>query len=126
MAKRTFKIYRYDPDKDAKPYMQTIEVELDGSDVSTLSRRRFAQSVGLLPQHPSAPDGLTVAELVSRGRHPHRGVFQRWSADDTARVDDAMAKTGVTALADRPGVFPRPSAFQGTRESPWLVGTAGL
>ena len=28
--KRTFKIYRYDPDKDAKPYMQTIEIELDG------------------------------------------------------------------------------------------------
>ena len=27
---RTFKIYRYDPDKDAKPYMQTVQVELDG------------------------------------------------------------------------------------------------
>jgi iron complex transport system ATP-binding protein len=77
-------------------------VELDGADVSAISRRRFAQSVGLLPQHPTAPDGLTVAELVSRGRHPHRGVFQRWSADDTARVDDAMTKTGVSALADRP------------------------
>lgn len=77
-------------------------VQLDGSDVSALSRRRFAQTIGLLPQHPTAPDGLTVAELVSRGRHPHRGVFQRWSAADTARVDDAMAKTGVAALADRP------------------------
>ncbi|SBS73902.1 ABC transporter ATP-binding protein [uncultured Microbacterium sp.] len=77
-------------------------VELDGTDVSTLSRRRFAQTVGLLPQHPTAPDALTVAELVSRGRHPHRGVFQRWSAADTARVDDAMAKTGVAPLADRP------------------------
>ncbi|MFK4837043.1 ABC transporter ATP-binding protein [Microbacterium sp. ZW T2_14] len=77
-------------------------VELDGVDISTLPRRRFAQTVGLLPQHPTAPEGLTVAELVSRGRHPHRGVFQRWSAADTARVDDAMAKTGVAALADRP------------------------
>jgi iron complex transport system ATP-binding protein len=77
-------------------------VELDGVDTTTVPRRRFAQSVGLLPQHPSAPEGLTVAELVSRGRHPHRGVFQRWSPTDTARVDDAMAKTGVSALADRP------------------------
>lgn len=77
-------------------------VELDGVDIATIARRRFAQNVGLLPQHPSAPDGLTVAELVSRGRHPHRGVFQRWSAGDTARVDDAMAKTGVAGLADRP------------------------
>ena len=32
MTKRTFQIYRYDPDQDAKPYMQTIEVELDGSE----------------------------------------------------------------------------------------------
>jgi iron complex transport system ATP-binding protein len=77
-------------------------VELDGTDVATIPRRTFAQTVGLLPQHPSAPDGLTVAELVSRGRHPHRGLFQRWSARDTARVDQAMARTGVTELADRP------------------------
>jgi iron complex transport system ATP-binding protein len=77
-------------------------VELDGRDAATLPRRTFAQTVGLLPQHPSAPDGLTVAELVSRGRHPHRGVFQRWSADDAAKVDAAMARTGVAELADRP------------------------
>lgn len=77
-------------------------VELDGADASTMPRRRFAQNVGLLPQHPIAPDGLTVAELVSRGRHPHRGIFQRWTAADTAKVDDAMVKTGVAALADRP------------------------
>ena len=32
MAKRTVQIYRYNPDTDAKPYMQTIEVELDGSE----------------------------------------------------------------------------------------------
>lgn len=77
-------------------------VELDGTDVATVPRRTFAQTVGLLPQHPSAPDGLTVAELVSRGRHPHRGVFQRWNAADTARVAEAMARTGVAELADRP------------------------
>lgn len=76
-------------------------VELDGTDVSHIGRRAFARQVGLLPQHPSAPDGITVAELVSRGRHPHRGVFQRWSAEDSAIVDDAMARTGVTELADR-------------------------
>jgi iron complex transport system ATP-binding protein len=77
-------------------------VELDETDVATLSRRAFARTVGLLPQHPTAPDGLSVAELVSRGRHPHRGVFQRWSAADSAHVDEAMAWTGLTELADRP------------------------
>ena len=77
-------------------------IELDGVDASTLSRRGFARTVGLLPQQPSAPEGLTVAELVSRGRHPHRGVFQRWSAEDSAIVDAALASTGMTELADRP------------------------
>lgn len=77
-------------------------VELDGVDVDTIPRRRFAQVVGLLPQHPTAPDGVSVAELVGRGRHPHRGVFQRWSEADAAKVDEAMAWTGVTDLADRP------------------------
>lgn len=76
-------------------------VELDGADVAALPRRSFARSVGLLPQQPTAPDGLTVAELVSRGRHPHRGVFQRWGAADTARVDAAMVRTGVAGLAER-------------------------
>jgi len=77
-------------------------VELDGADVRGIPRRRFAQTVGLLPQHPTAPDGVSVAELVGRGRHPHRGLLQRWSAEDTAHVDEAMAWTGVADLADRP------------------------
>ncbi len=77
-------------------------VELDGADVRGIPRRRFAQTVGLLPQHPTAPDGVSVAELVGRGRHPHRGLLQRWSAYDTAHVDEAMAWTGITDLADRP------------------------
>ena len=80
---------------------QAGTVTLDETDVATLPRRRFARAVGLLPQQPSAPDGLTVAELVSRGRHPHRGIFQRWSSHDSERVDAAMAMTGVAALAER-------------------------
>ena len=32
MTKRTFQIYRYDPDTGAKPRMQTLEVELDGNE----------------------------------------------------------------------------------------------
>ena len=77
-------------------------VELDGEDVVGIPRRRFAQTVGLLPQHPTAPDGVSVAELVGRGRHPHRGLFQRWSVDDATHVDEAMALTGITDIADRP------------------------
>lgn len=77
-------------------------IELDGVDVARIPRTEYARHVGLLPQHPIAPEGLTVAELVSRGRHPHRGLFARWSARDTEIVDRAMARTGTTALAGRP------------------------
>ncbi|WP_137845960.1 ABC transporter ATP-binding protein [Microbacterium sp. 2FI] len=77
-------------------------IELDGTDVTRIPRPAYARAVGLLPQHPVAPEGLTVAELVSRGRHPHRGLFQRWSADDTAIVDEAMRRTGTSELAGRP------------------------
>ena len=77
-------------------------VERDGTDVTGIPRPAYARSVGLLPQHPVAPEGLTVAELVARGRHPHRGLFSRWSAADSRIVDDALHRTGTTELADRP------------------------
>ncbi|MDN3496703.1 ABC transporter ATP-binding protein [Planococcus sp. APC 4015] len=77
-------------------------VELDGADVARIPRVQYARQVGLLPQHPIAPEGLTVAELVSRGRHPHRGLFARWSARDSSIVDEAMRRTGTSELAERP------------------------
>ncbi len=76
-------------------------VELDGADVSHLPGKRFATLVGLLPQQPIAPDGITVAELVARGRYPHQGWFQRWSTDDDERVASALAATDAASFADR-------------------------
>jgi iron complex transport system ATP-binding protein len=52
-------------------------VVLDGADIHRLPARELARRLGLLPQGPVTPDGITVAELVSRGRHPHRGMFAR-------------------------------------------------
>lgn len=77
-------------------------VTLDDVDVARIPRTTYARAVGLLPQHPIAPDGITVAELVARGRHPHRGLFRRWSDHDTAIVDDALRRTGTAELAGRP------------------------
>jgi iron complex transport system ATP-binding protein len=61
-----------------------------------------ARTLGLLPQSPVAPDGITVADLVGRGRHPHRSVFSRWSSDDDLAVAAALDATDTAALADRP------------------------
>ena len=76
-------------------------VLLDGADIRSLPTKEVATRLGLLPQTPTAPDGITVADLVSRGRYPHQGWFRRWTAEDDAAVQEAMAATGVTELADR-------------------------
>ncbi len=55
----------------------------------------------MLPQGPIAPDGITVGDLVARGRYPYQGLFRQWSADDAAAVGEAMARTKVADLADR-------------------------
>ena len=61
----------------------------------------LARIVGMLPQSPVSPDGITVSDLVGRGRHPHQGWFRRWSSADEDAVDAALAATGIADLAGR-------------------------
>ncbi|MBP0461459.1 ABC transporter ATP-binding protein [Streptomyces montanisoli] len=77
-------------------------VLLDGEELASLSTRRIARSIGLLPQSPSAPEAITVADLVSRGRQPHQRWWQQWSDEDERAVTAAMERTNVTDLAERP------------------------
>lgn len=77
-------------------------VLLDGRALSRIPTRTVAQSIGLLPQTPVAPEAITVADLVSRGRQPHQHWWQQWSQEDERAVTDAMHRTDVTALAGRP------------------------
>ena len=76
-------------------------VTLDGEDIHRLPTRRVATTLGLLPQEPHAPDGITVAALIERGRHPHQGWFGRRSSDDAEVVAGAMAATATRELAGR-------------------------
>ena len=77
-------------------------VLLDGRDIHSLPAKQVARTLGLLPQSSIAPDGITVADLVARGRYPHQGLLRQWSAEDERVVDESMAATGVDDLADRP------------------------
>ena len=77
-------------------------VVLDGDDIARLKTRDVAKKLGLLPQSPVAPEGLTVADLVARGWHPHQSWLRQWSSDDASVVERALAMTGVSDLADRP------------------------
>jgi iron complex transport system ATP-binding protein len=77
-------------------------VLLDGRAITSTSTREVAKVLGLLPQTPLAPEGLTVADLVARGRHPHQSWLRQWSADDEAVVTEALTWTDMADLADAP------------------------
>lgn len=78
------------------------EVLLDGRAIHRLPTRELARRLGLLPQSPIAPDGITVLDLVSRGRHPHHGLFASWTKADDKAIADALEATQTADLAERP------------------------
>ena len=77
------------------------QVTLDGRAVQDMKTVDVAKVLGLLPQEPVAPDGITVGDLVGRGRYPHQGWFRRWSSKDDQVVATALAATGTADLVDR-------------------------
>jgi iron complex transport system ATP-binding protein len=78
------------------------QVLLDGKRIDRTPTREVAKVLGMLPQSPLAPEGLTVADLVARGRHPHQAWYRQWSSDDEQAVATALAWTGIAELAERP------------------------
>jgi ABC-type cobalamin/Fe3+-siderophores transport systems, ATPase components len=78
------------------------KVTLDGQSVHLVPPRKLAQRLGLLPQSPIAPEGITVLDLVSRGRHPHHGMFARWTTEDDLAVAEALEVTRTAELSERP------------------------
>ncbi|MGV9600089.1 ABC transporter ATP-binding protein [Streptosporangium sandarakinum] len=78
------------------------EVLLDGKRIDRMPTKEVARVLGVLPQAPTAPEGLTVADLVARGRHPHQTWYRQWSSGDEAAVGEALAMTGLDGLGERP------------------------
>jgi len=77
------------------------QVILNGADIASRPARAVAKELGLLPQGPQAPAGLTVRELVARGRYPHRSLLRSWSREDEQALTQALADTHTTELAHR-------------------------
>ena len=77
------------------------QVVLDGADIHSYKAKDVAKRIGLLPQSSIAPEGIRVADLVARGRHPHQKLFQQWTEADEKAVLEAMDATGVTPLSGR-------------------------
>ncbi|MEO6530237.1 MAG: ABC transporter ATP-binding protein [Specibacter sp.] len=76
-------------------------VHLNGTDIHKVPTRELARELGILPQTPTAPDGIRVADLVGRGRSPHQGWFRQWTPADDDAVAAALAVTGTAELAER-------------------------
>lgn len=95
------------------------QVLLNTHDIWQQKPSQVAKMLALLPQTPSAPDGLTVFNLVQYGRHPYQGLFQQWSQEDEHIVNQAMAATHVNHLSN----MPLQSLSGGQRQRAWIAMT---
>ncbi len=77
-------------------------VELGGRDIHRIRSIEVARTLAMLPQSPIAPEGITVGDLVARGRYPRHGLFRRWSQLDDEAVTRALSETGTLDLVGRP------------------------
>jgi iron complex transport system ATP-binding protein len=92
-------------------------VLLDGKAIASLPSRTVAQQLALLPQEATAPDGMTVFELIRFGRQPHQGLLRQWSPQDQQVVEQAIIAADLQALAHRP----LESMSGGQRQRAWIA-----
>lgn len=94
-------------------------VLLHDRDIRSWGARELARTMALLPQSSIAPAGITVADLVARGRYPHQSLLRQWSREDESAVRTALAETRVADLANRPV----DTLSGGQRQRVWLAMT---
>jgi iron complex transport system ATP-binding protein len=94
-------------------------VYLDGKSIAQCSTRDVAQRLGLLPQSPIAPEGLTIRDLVAQGRYPYQNWLQQWSSQDDHYVQQALELTDLVELGDRP----LDTLSGGQRQRAWIAMT---
>ncbi|WP_214825954.1 ABC transporter ATP-binding protein [Exiguobacterium algae] len=77
-------------------------VTLNNKPITKMAPKRLARVLGMLPQSPIVPEGITVSDLVGRGRYPYQSFMKGWSQDDYEAVAEAMEMMNITEFADRP------------------------
>lgn len=94
-------------------------VLLEGEAIAKLSTKEVAKRMAILPQSPSAPEGLTVLQLVKQGRYPHQTWLKQWTEEDEKKVNDALAATHLESLKERTV----DSLSGGQRQRAWIAMT---
>ncbi|WP_435945491.1 ABC transporter ATP-binding protein [Dryocola sp. BD586] len=95
------------------------KIILDGKAIHQQPTKQVARQLGLLPQNPLLPEGLTVFELISRGRFPWQGFLRQWSEADEQAIEQALRLTGTADLAH----LPVESLSGGQRQRCWIAMT---
>ncbi|PDM40931.1 ABC transporter ATP-binding protein [Parageobacillus yumthangensis] len=94
-------------------------VLLEGKEIAKLPTKDVAKKLAILPQSPTAPEGLTVLQLVKQGRYPYQTWLKQWSEEDEKAVRRALEATRMTELAERPV----DSLSGGQRQRAWIAMT---
>jgi iron complex transport system ATP-binding protein len=94
-------------------------VILEGEAIAKLSTKEVAKRMAILPQSPSAPEGLTVLQLVKQGRYPHQSWLKQWSEEDEKKVNEALKATRLEDLKERTV----DSLSGGQRQRAWIAMT---
>lgn len=98
---------------------QKGSIVLDGNNIAMLPTKEVAKQLAILPQGPTAPEGLTVLQLVKQGRYPYQNWLQQWSSEDERMVRTALKETRLTDLAERTV----DSLSGGQRQRAWIAMT---
>lgn len=98
---------------------QAGSILLEGEAISKLSTKEIARKMAILPQSPTAPEGLTVLQLVKQGRYPYQSWLKQWSEEDEEKVTNALSATGIEHLKDRTV----DSLSGGQRQRAWIAMT---
>jgi iron complex transport system ATP-binding protein len=94
-------------------------VLLDGAPIAKMSTKEVAKQLAILPQGPTAPEGLTVLQLVKQGRYPYQNWLKQWSEEDERMVNLALKATGMNELSERTV----DSLSGGQRQRAWIAMT---
>jgi iron complex transport system ATP-binding protein len=79
----------------------TGSIALDGLDTRTMHRTELSRLVAVVPQDPSTPPWMTVAEYVLLGRTPHLGRLAKEGLRDREVAANALARLDLLSYRDR-------------------------
>lgn len=76
-------------------------ITADGQDIARWSRKKYARTIGYVPQNHTPPFAFSVIDVVLMGRTAHLGAVSSPSGADREIAEGALESLGISALRDR-------------------------